>query len=63
MWPVHGLRALLPEHLHACEDTDFLALRCRRCGWTAWFSAHGADPQEIERTAREHRCPGPEGRS
>ncbi len=62
MWPVEEIQALLPEALHAYESTDFLMLSCESCGWTAWFSASGASPGEIERTAREHRCQDPEGK-
>ncbi len=56
MWPVHELRVLLPEHLHACEDADFLALRCQRCGWTAWFSAAGATHESVVAEAKQHHC-------
>jgi hypothetical protein len=54
VWPIPELRIPLPEDLHACEDTDFLVLRCRRCGWVAVFSALGVDPEEIRRTACDH---------
>ncbi len=57
MWPVDELRSVLPETLQACEDTDFVVLRCWRCGWAAWFSAAGATVEEMVRAARAHQCP------
>jgi len=61
MWPVPEIQSLLPEHLHVCEDTDFVVLRCKRCPGGVWFSALGAGRKEIERTARNHRCQDTEG--
>ncbi len=57
MWPVEELRPSLPDTFQACEDPDFVALRCSQCGWTAWFSAIGATIEEMVRAARAHRCP------
>lgn len=59
MWPVRALRRLLPEDLCACENEDFIELRCARCGWTASFSTVGVEAEEILRTAKTHvaECP------
>jgi len=59
MWPVHEIRTFLPDHLQACEDSDFVVLRCRWCRWTAWFSAVGTTVEEMLRTARAHLCREP----
>ncbi len=57
MWPVERLARELPDPFELLEDEDFVILRCRRCEWTARFSAAGITLEEILRAAREHRCP------
>ena len=58
-WRVAVLDVVLPEPVRAFEDQDFLALGCTRCTWAVWFSAVGAVPAEILKTARTHvaECP------
>ena len=58
MWPVKELRALLPEHLYAEEDSDVGRLRCLCCGWTATFSVAGVTREAIVAEAQRHRCSG-----
>jgi hypothetical protein len=58
MWPVLGIHVSLPEHLHVCEDTLFLVIRCVICGWSAWFSVAGVTVAELQKTVDHHRpCP------
>lgn len=59
MWPVPELRVPLPEDLHACEDADFLVVRCRRCAWAACFIARSVRIDHIRRAAETHvaECP------
>ncbi len=56
MWPVHELEERLGNSFRVCEDEDFVVVRCRRCGWTAWFSATTARESIVAEAAR-HRCP------
>jgi hypothetical protein len=58
MWPVLGIHVSLPEHLHACEDTLFLVIRCVICGWSVWFSVPGVKLEELQKAVNQHRrCP------
>jgi len=60
MWPVDVLLFPLPDSFQAFEDEHFFELRCRKCGQTvATFSAPAAQPEEILKAARAHRCPTP----
>ncbi len=61
MWPIRDILPHIPEHLRVCENPDFVRLRCCRCGWVIWYSALGPTADEIERIARDHSCPQPEG--
>ncbi len=56
MWPVHELEERLDNSFRVCEDEDFVVVRCRRCGWTAWFSATAAR-ESIVAEAKQHSCP------
>ncbi len=58
VWPIDGLRAPLPPHLQAFEDTDFVELRCTQCSWSATFSASGVRTDTLTAEARAHRCQG-----
>ena len=59
MRPFEEIRQHLPDHLSYTESEDFLTLRCRRCGWTATFSAFTPRLDCFLADAQEHRC-GPQ---
>ncbi len=48
-----GLEWGLPEGYWVMEDPDLLTLRRDDGSVVAPFSAHGADPEEVRRTAEE----------